>query len=466
MCVVDDFKNARNLMKEIQKLGYQSYMVGGCVRDFIMGKTPKDFDIASGAPTYVLEDNFKCSELGFGKLFGTVLVHYNGSAFEVTQFREDMYSEEDESRNPSTVEFVNDLHVDTARRDFTINSMAMNDNKTIIDYHGGREDIDRKLIRCVGNPMHRFKEDPLRIIRAVRFASRFDFRIEDSTFSAIKLNVKQLRRVSNERIGMEVVKAASETGESFAKFIILLKKTNLLQVIFPEVYDLIGKKHNPVYHPEGDVFNHTLKALKLYRGHDWIVNLSILLHDIGKGSAFQSVDGESYYTYHGHDKAGVDMIGEVCKRLRFSSDTKNLLEYVIKYHVIIHNPKILRKNKLFRIMDSPFWKYLIATSYYDSASREVDCFSKSEFKDNYLYSKEVYSHCVGLLRNKKKIVDGTRVVELTGLDPRSGDGPLIGKIINSATDWAVENGIDCHKKIEAYIIGYFNRMSEEMEIAS
>ena len=244
---------ALKIIKAIKAAGkFEALMVGGCVRDILIGKTPKDFDVATDCPMEILEKLFKTHDIGANKTFGIVVVDMDGVSVEVAQFRKDVGSAD--GRHPDSVQLGCSFKEDSARRDFTINAMGMTEDGTIIDFHGGMQDLQDGTIRCVGEPFERFKEDELRIIRALRFAACLGFDLQWQTLEAIQLAMHHgtLRgKVAPERIKQELFKTAAHGGPAMARFIELARDAEVLEVILPEIAAMIGAEHTVESHPEG-----------------------------------------------------------------------------------------------------------------------------------------------------------------------------------------------------------------------
>lgn len=318
---------ANELIHTLQSHGHSAYVVGGCVRDSIMGRTPHDWDICTSATPDEMITIFKDYKLiETGLQHGTVTVVVNGCPFEITTYRIDgTYSD---NRRPDSVAFTNDLIEDLKRRDFTINAMAYNDNEGLIDPFHGLYDIEDKVIKCVGSPEDRFNEDALRILRAIRFSCQLDFSIHPSIgwcvgYTDIK---SRLNNISIERVNSEFVKmiACKNFHDRLAKHY------SLFTQIIPTLSCLVGFKQNNPYH-EYDVFMHTYHALEKCESDDLIVRLAVFFHDFGKPHCYQ--DGEDKYRhFKGHGKVSADMTNSIMKQLRFDNDTREKVVELVYYH--------------------------------------------------------------------------------------------------------------------------------------
>lgn len=243
-----ELKTAIKIMKKLKKYG-QVYIVGGAVRDIVLGENPDDIDIATNAPIEKIQKEFRTHDIGRSKDFGIVVINQGGFQYEIAQFRKDgTYTD---GRRPDEVVINVPFEEDAGRRDFTINAMGIDANGNIIDYFDGQGDIKNKVIKTVGDPEQRFGEDSLRLLRAVRFASRLGFKIDPATSKAMKKLSPKIKKVSWERISKELMKMAAQSGDKFANALIILEQVGLLEHILPEITKMHGFKHTPETHPEG-----------------------------------------------------------------------------------------------------------------------------------------------------------------------------------------------------------------------
>lgn len=313
------------IIQELEKCGHEAYMVGGCVRDSVLGRKPHDYDICTSAtPDEVLEAFPHEEIIPTGLQHGTVTILMNDKPFEVTTYRID--GEYSDNRRPDKVEFTNNLIEDLKRRDFTINAMAYNPKTGLIDPFGGLEDIKDKRICCVGSAKDRFGEDALRILRAIRFASQLDFVIEPGTDWEIHQQCKRLENISVERINSEFCKIAS--SDSFCVQLLLYK--DVFSLFIPELKDMFDFKQNNPYHAY-DLFGHTIHAIERCESDDLVVRLAVFFHDFGKPHSYQ--DGEDGIRhFHGHGKVSADITDTIMKRLRFDNETRNNVVELVYYH--------------------------------------------------------------------------------------------------------------------------------------
>ena len=322
---IDIPQNANVIIHTLKNNGYTAYIVGGCVRDSIMGRKPHDWDICTSAtPDQLLEIfmNYKVIETGLKH--GTITIVIDGEQYECTTYRID--GEYSDNRRPDNVTFTNDLIEDLKRRDFTINAMAYNDEEGLIDPFNGVLDISRKLICCVGTPEERFNEDALRIMRAIRFAAQLDFHIDQYTHIAMIELSDNLKNISAERINSELCKTITSKNPAYW----ISNSRYILGKVIPEIEDMIGFKQRNPYH-QHNVFNHTIQAIWNCTSTDLIARLAVLFHDIGKPHCYQ--DGEDGIRYFkGHNRVSADMTDKIMKRLKFDNETRNNVVELVYYH--------------------------------------------------------------------------------------------------------------------------------------
>lgn len=341
---------AVEIISELNKAGFDGFVVGGCVRDSLLGKEPKDWDICTNAlPEQVIEVFKEYKILPTGIKHGTVTIMVCDEGFEVTTYRID--GEYSDGRHPDEVKFTGELIEDLSRRDFNINAMAYSEKDGVVDYFGGKKDLENRLIKCVGSPYARFNEDSLRILRALRFASVMDFRIEEETAKAIYIFKDNLKNVSIERVNVEISKMLTGKGVS----IILHEFKDVIFEIIPELKEIYGFKQNNPYHKH-DVWCHTVEVVKEVED-DKILRISALLHDIGKPSSYTEIEGGGHF--YGHPDKSVEISEIILKRLRYSNEEIEEALTLIKYHdVQFINTKKFIKRMLNKMGEEKFRKLL------------------------------------------------------------------------------------------------------------
>lgn len=315
-------KDVEKIIERLNSAGYEAYVVGGCVRDSIMEKTPHDWDICTSATPEVVKSLFSHTT-DYGMKHGTITVFADKEGYEITTFRaETDYSDH---RHPDTVEFVADLKSDLSRRDFTINALAYNNESQLIDMFNGLDDIRNQMIRCVGNADERFKEDALRILRALRFAATLGFDIEDKTSEAIHYNVHLLKYIAEERKRDELMKLLG--GNYTTK--ILLEYSDVIAEVIPEIQLCVGFNQNNRYHCY-DVYEHMVHAVE--NGITPIEKFALLIHDIGKPHCYtEDKNGGHFY---GHPAISEEIVKDVVNHLKFDNDSKKAVLELVKYHGI------------------------------------------------------------------------------------------------------------------------------------
>jgi putative nucleotidyltransferase with HDIG domain len=327
--------------------GYQAYLVGGCVRDLLLGREPKDYDVVTDAtPEQVLQLYPEANQVGAH--FGVVLVRDQTVQVEVATFRSD-YQYED-GRHPGQVTFEKDARKDVLRRDFTINALLMDpDSHQVIDYVQGRRDLELGILRAIGDPEQRFREDHLRMLRAVRFAARFGFPIEPGTMSAIQRLHQLIVRVSAERIRDELMRILTEGGarQGFE----LLDQSGLLGTILPEVAAMKGVEQPPQYHPEGDVWIHTLMMLGGLQSPNPELAWGVLLHDVGKPGTFRRAPDR--IRFDGHVELGIQIAKDIMQRLRFSNAECEQVLSLIGNHMRFADVPKMKESTLKRFLRLP-----------------------------------------------------------------------------------------------------------------
>lgn len=317
--------DANDLIHTLQNYGHSAYVVGGCIRDSILGRTPHDWDICTSATPSEMLEIFKDKKvIETGLQHGTITVVVNNESYEITTYRIDgTYSD---NRRPDFVTFTNKLIEDLRRRDFTINAMAYNDEEGLIDPFNGLEDIEFEKINCVGLSKDRFEEDALRILRAIRFASQLDFAIMPSTDWEIHQQYKNLENISVERINSEFCKIA--LSNSFCVELLLYK--DVFSLFISELKDMFDFPQNNPHH-DYDVFGHTVHAIEHCNSKDLVTKLAVFFHDFGKPYSYQD-DEDGIRHFKGHGKVGAEITDAIMKRLKFDNETRNDVVELVYYH--------------------------------------------------------------------------------------------------------------------------------------
>lgn len=455
-----------NAMRLINQIGSDTYIVGGAVRDIIMGNEPNDIDIATGQDVAKLaKSDLHTYDIGQSANFGIIGMSFQGEEYEIAQFRSDgVYSD---SRHPDSVNLCATISDDAERRDFTINAMYIDSDGRIVDLHNGQMDIKNKIIRTVGDPNTRFNEDALRIIRAHRFAAKYNFKIDCDTMNAMIECRHLLKNIAIERISQEFIKVAKCGGKAMAKFIKDMIKTDVIRYVLPEILDTIMYDHYYGNHPEGamvfdrktdkyvpysiskhgippcgryevdngTVFDHIMAALNTYDGNDMYVTLGILFHDIGKPESAELHSSRKSYTFIGHDKIGVTVFNDIAKRMKFSSTIIDIVSYCIKYHMRFHAiPK--KASKIIPIRQSKYYPILKQVAYADDSCRgeAFDADHLNEVFDAIERIYEVFGTKEAFDARMKELVDGNSVMSIR---PEL-KGNQIGKMMEATKTFIIE----------------------------
>jgi len=441
-------KSAVEVLKILDKHG-KTFIVGGSVRDLVIGeKEPHDIDIATSVSINRIEELFKVHDIGKSKTFGIVAINHNGYTFEIANFRAD--GEYLDGRRPESVQIGVSFEEDAARRDFTFNSMGIDSEGNIIDYFDGHKDIKNKILRTVGDPQQRFSEDYLRLMRASRFASRLGFNIEDKTKQAMKDNAHNITKIAPERIAQELTKMASESGEKFARAIQELDDAGILQHILPEITALKGLEHPKIHHPEGDVWQHTLAALKTNKVADPIVNLSILMHDIGKKPAQFYKDNK--VKYYGHAEKGIALVNQIADRLKLDNATRESIIFATLNHMKMYDLLKMSNAKIYKLITDKNWKVLYYVALADSQSRG-SLFDEKEWQklvDKVEELLERYSGNENKQNDVVKLVNGKLVMDILGIK----GSPKVGEVIRKTIDFIINSNVDIKdvNKIKEFIL--------------
>ncbi|HEY4517244.1 MAG TPA: CCA tRNA nucleotidyltransferase [Candidatus Paceibacterota bacterium] len=331
-------QEVRDLCDTLQRAGFEAYLVGGCVRDLLLGREPKDWDITTNAKPEQIQALF--SETFYENEYGTVGVVTQSEnprlkVIEITPYRtESGYSN---ARHPDAVEFSDNLSEDLKRRDFTINAIAYDPiSQELVDEHGGKEDLTRRVIATVGDAGERFSEDALRMLRAIRIAAELDFMIEAKTMAGIAASATQLGKISGERVRDEFTRIVMSPRPMQALF--MAQKLNILRFIAPDLEAGIGCEQNQAH--SYDVFEHNLRALQHAADNEWSldVRLAALFHDVGKPTVRERSDEKNDWTFHGHDMVGAKITKKILGNLRFSRETIGNVSNLVRWHMFFSDP--------------------------------------------------------------------------------------------------------------------------------
>jgi poly(A) polymerase len=472
-------QHAAEIVRALRDHGHQAYFAGGCVRDLLLSREPADYDVATDATPHQVMQIFP-QTYAVGEQFGVVLIPFKADtttdskehegdeplrtdpfdgrvvpgamggsgkqrylflspslrkSVEVATFRSDVsYSD---GRHPDEVRFTKDPREDVQRRDFTINGMMLDPTTNeILDYVGGRDDLKAGIVRAIGDPNRRFTEDKLRMLRAVRFAARFDYQIDPATLAAIQKLALKIHQVSCERVSEELTKMLTE-GQASRAFK-LLDTTRLLPEVLPEIAAMKGVEQPPQFHPEGDVFVHTLLLLdKLPRGASKTLAWGALLHDVGKPATFRVAPDR--IRFDGHVDVGVKMAAEICRRLRFSNDETDQILALVDNH--------MRFGQVQRMNQSTLKKFLRLPAFEEHLElHRIDCLSSHGQLDAYEYAQEQLRSMPPEAIRPTPLITGQDLIE-AGYEP----GPRFKEILAAVEDAQLEGRLPSREAAMEYV---------------
>ncbi|HEY7716304.1 MAG TPA: CCA tRNA nucleotidyltransferase [Candidatus Binatia bacterium] len=420
-------ERAVSIVERLRQEGYEAYFAGGCVRDMLLDKPPQDYDIATSAHPEDVQALFE-ETIPVGAQFGVILVLIEGQPFEVASFRHDgPYLD---GRRPSQVRYGS-LEEDVRRRDFTVNGMVYDPIAgTVIDLVDGREDLKQRRIRAIGDAQRRFEEDRLRMIRAVRLAASMNFTIENSTFAAIQRLAPTIRDIAWERIGDEVTRILTEGGAR--RGFEMLDESGLLKVLLPEIDALKGTWQSPDFHPEGDVFKHTMLLLSHLEAPSESLAYGCLLHDVAKPLCFRQ-DGERV-TFYGHTEKGAAMAEEILKRLKRSRAVGERVSYLVRNHLRHVQAPHMRLSTLKRFLREDGIDELLELTRIDALSSNGDL-------GYYLFCKERLASLKEDEIRPAPLLRGDDLIAL-GYKP----GPLFAKILREVEDQQLGGELDSREE--------------------
>lgn len=433
------FEAAAGVVGTLKKAGHEAWFVGGSVRDILRGLDPEEFDIVTSAAPDEVRALFRRT-VPVGERFGVVIVLAAGRPHEVATFRVDRGYED--GRRPVRVDFTALAEEDIRRRDFTVNGLLMDpDTFRVMDFVGGREDLERRVIRAIGDPAERFGEDHLRMLRAIRFAANLGFEIEPRTLAAIGENAKAIRRISAERVRDELTRMMTRGGAR--RGMELLAGTGLLAEILPEIDAMRGVVQPEQFHPEGDVWEHTLRMLDLLpagRGKEADLRLAwgALLHDVGKPHT-RSEDFAGIHFY-GHSRKGEEIAETVMGRLRFSRADTETVVALIGRHMLFMNVREMRPNRLKRFLRMPDFDLHLEL-------HRLDCLASHGGLESYDFCRE---QLAGLTEEKlrpPRLLNGHDLMDM-GFEP----GPLFNEIMRIVEDAQLDGEISTAAEARRFVL--------------
>ncbi len=419
------------ITRRLHAAGYQAYFAGGAVRDLLLGRELSDIDIATAAPPDVIQGLFG-QTLAVGAQFGVIVVVVPPNQYEVATFRKETGYQD--GRHPGQVEST-DAREDALRRDFTVNALFLDpEGERILDFVGGQTDLEKRLIRTVGQARERFEEDKLRILRAIRFACALDFEIDSDTLAAIPAFSSTIRQVSMERIRDELLRLLTESGA--ARGLPLLLQTGILEVILPEVAAMSGVEQPPEFHPEGDVFIHTCLMFEYAGKINPALALGILLHDVGKPPTFRV---EERIRFDGHAEVGAEMAHRICHQLRLSNELTHRVVDLVRDHLKFIHVQDMRESTLKR--------FLRREDFVDHLElHRLDCLSSHRNLSNYDFCKAKLEEFGKEVVRPKPLLNGHDLIS-EGFKP----GPLFSEILTDLEDQQLEGSIQTREEAFAWL---------------
>lgn len=404
---MDDFyislpQGIQDILNILHQAGFQAFLVGGCVRDALMDKTPKDFDITTSATPKQVQDLFE-NTIPIGLKHGTVLVIENGCQAEITTFRKE--SDYQNFRHPKQVEFIQDIKEDLARRDFTINAIAYSPYTGLVDPFNGQEDLKKGIIRAVGEPKKRFEEDALRMLRAFRFMGRYGFKMDEKTRQAIEEKAPLIKNLAAERVRVEIEEILKNSPEVLDQMTILLKPW------IPELDKMLKTQQNSIYHYT-DVLHHTIDALKVMPYYDRSIAWALLLHDAGKVYAHQFYDGHDHFK--GHPEVSAQLADKILNKLKLPKKTIEEVRKLITFHDTFYTPSLSNLYELCvqeGFSDELVQKLFVVQACDISAHAQKDRFIPLEAFQTF-YETEKNKHP---FHRKDLAINGTDIQENTSL---------------------------------------------------
>lgn len=426
---------AKQIVARLQKAGFSAFWVGGCVRDFLLGREPQDIDIATDAKPDQVKKLFDHT-VAVGKKFGVMVVIEDGHQFQVATFRsEENYQD---GRRPEKVVFSS-AREDALRRDFTVNALFYDPlTKTTHDWVDGEKDLRAKIIRTIGLPEERFGEDHLRLLRAVRFAAQLDFQIDPQTFAAVKTLAPKIKLISAERIRDELLKLFRPPYA--ARGLDLLRDSGLLAFVLPEMVATISCDQSPDYHPEGSVYNH-IRLMLAQLPPDAVESLPwcVILHDIGKPPTASVDEKNGAIHFYGHEKIGADMARAILNRLRFPKKAIDETVACVRQHMQFKDVKQMRKATLRRLL-------LRDTFPLELDLHKLDCLGSHRSLEYYDFLVEEAKELKKKPKIRPPLLNGKDLIEL-GMKP----GPALGAMLHEIREKQLSDELKNKREAKAWV---------------
>ena len=426
-------EQAETIVRRLQEAGHEALFAGGAVRDRVMGRETDDIDIATSARPEEVQTLFPESQ-AVGAAFGVVLVLGKSHAFEVATFRTD--GPTDDQRHPVSVAFCS-AEEDVRRRDFTINGMLYDPvTGELFDRVGGRDDIARKLVRTIGRPEERFNEDLLRLLRAVRFAAKLDFGIEEGTYEAMRRMADQIAAIAVERTRDELLRIFTLPEGRGARGLRLLHDTGLLRALLPEVDRMAGVEQPKRFHPEGDVFEHTCMMLEAARDPSPELAMGLVLHDVGKPL---TQTFEDRIRFDEHDRVGEEIARSICRRLRLSNEQTHHIVALVAQHMRVVAAPNMRPAKLKRLLGMDRFEEHLQL-------HRLDCLASHSKMDIHDFLKHTFETMPPEEVNPPPLIDGRDLIAL-GFEP----GPRFKEILTDVRDRQLDGELTTREEALSHV---------------
>ena len=450
---------ATSIVRRLQEAGHAAFWVGGCVRDYLLGREPDDYDVATSALPDQIESLFKRT-VAVGRKFGVIVVVENQQQFQVATFRAE--ADYQDGRRPEKVVF-SDARADALRRDFTVNGLFYDPAADKLhDWVGGEADLRAQVIRTIGSPEERFAEDHLRVLRAVRFAAQLDFLIERQTLAALQANAGKIKLISAERIRDELIKLFApptpETaamvnrerpGARAARGLALLRQSGLLEHVLPELVATIHCEQSPDFHPEGSVFNHLCLMLEqMPPGAHPLLPWAVLLHDIAKPLTASRDPQTGSIHFYGHEKIGATMAGDILKRLRFPRKQIGEVEQAVRYHMQFSDAPQMRRSTLRRML-------LRDTFPLELQLHRLDCLGSHGRLDVYDFLVEQSAELSKQPQIRPPLLTGDDLIRL-GMKP----GPAMGALLAELREKQLQDELKTKAEARKWVRKRINALSD------
>ncbi len=428
---------AVTVIRTLHRFGHEAYFAGGCVRDQLIGRKPKDYDVATSARPDEVERYFRRT-ISVGKAFGVIRVREGECEVEVATFRNDgTYLD---GRRPSSIQFTSACE-DAQRRDFTINGLFEDPIlRKIVDYVGGRIDLNQRIIRAIGNPEKRFQEDHLRLLRAVRFTSQLGFRIDPATWKAIKKMAPKIRSISSERVRDELTKLL--TAPHAAQGLRFLQRSSLMKYLLPDIEAMRGVAQPRAFHPEGDVFIHTLKVISHLHAPSPRLAWAALLHDVGKPITFEKskARGRIRIRFPEHARVGAELADRILQQFRFSNSDREAIVQMVANHMTFKDVKAMRPATLKRLLARP-------TFDEELALHRADCLGCHGLLTNIHFLKRKQKEFSKEEIRPPRLISGKDLISL-GLLP----GPAFGNILAAVEEAQLEGDVKSRQQALDFVV--------------